>query len=345
MRILFTGGLYRGWRLAQRLVERGEEVVGAFVFEEDAHETPKFCDELVSLFSARNVWCQKTRKITDRQAFDVIRRLAPDVILCMGWRTLIPMSVLDAVPRGGIAVHDSLLPRLRGFAPTNWGLILGHDRLGATLFRLSDEVDAGEIYFQEAIVPESRESYSSVQEKIAEVAVRLFDRYLDACRAGTLVAQPKRDEKATYACARAPADGEIDWRSSSAAIDRLIRALGPPAPGAFTFVRGAPLYILDAHPAPHPRNYEGRIPGRIVDRDAARGSVDVLCGEGMLRVEKVRLADGRESSAASVLRSVREWLGLNHSAEIIELRARLERLEARLVGSDVVDAVTRTECG
>ncbi len=338
-RILFIGGMYRGFRLAERLIERGENVVGAFVYEEDAHESPKFADRLVSLFSANNVPVRKTRKITRNQLTDIRDRLAPDVIFCLGWRTLIPMAVLDCAPQGGIAVHDALLPRLRGFAPTNWGLVLGHDRLGATLFQLTDSVDAGDIYFQEAISPDPRESFGSVQERIAEVSVGLFDRYLDAARAGTLAPTKQCDQEATYACARSPSDGEIDWRMSSERIDCLIRALGAPAPGAFTYLRGVPLTIVEARHVERPHNFEGRIAGRIVDRDSASGAVDVLCGEGVLRILRVRTADGAEEPAASVMRSIRESLGLNHSLEIASLRTRIDRLESQLAQIQVENVV------
>src|SRR4029077_10624843 len=125
---------------------------------EDEHESPKYSGQIASLYSTHGVRVQTTRKITVAQ-LPAIRELAPDVVFCLGWRTLIPMEVLDCAPSGGIAVHDSLLPRLRGFAPTNWGLVLGHDQLGATLFQLTDSVDAGDIYFQEAISPCPDESY------------------------------------------------------------------------------------------------------------------------------------------------------------------------------------------
>ncbi|HVT30038.1 MAG TPA: hypothetical protein VHE81_18620, partial [Lacipirellulaceae bacterium] len=86
MRILFIGGLYRGWRLAQRLVGRGEELVGAFVYEEDPHESPKYSDQIVDVLSARTSDVQKSRRIKC-EAIPQIRRLAPDVIFCLGWRT------------------------------------------------------------------------------------------------------------------------------------------------------------------------------------------------------------------------------------------------------------------
>ncbi len=332
MRILFVGGMYRGLRLAQRLVERGENIVGAFVYEEDAHESPRFAARIASLFSA-HADCVKTTRRVSREQLPLIRdQLAPDVIFCLGWRTLIPGEVLACAPQGGVAVHDSLLPRLRGFAPTNWGLILGHDRLGATLFQLTDSMDAGDVFFQDSIRPRPRETHESVQNRIADLSVDLFDRYLDASTAGTLTACRQNEAEATYTCARTPADGEIRWDASSREVELLIRALGPPAPGAFTFLHGEPLFIESAWAVDEPRNYAGRIAGRVVERDTVSGTVDVLCGVGLLRIERVRTTAGKVQPAAAVLRSVRESLGLNYSQEISALRARLDKLESLLAG-------------
>jgi methionyl-tRNA formyltransferase len=341
MRILFVGGMYRGYRLAQRLLARGEEVVGAYVFEEDAHELSKYCTEIVSLLSPKVDFVQATRKLAIDQLPLVRDRLKPDVVFCLGWRTLIPMEVLGCAPQGGIAVHDSLLPRLRGFAPSNWGLILGHDELGATLFELTDSVDAGDIYFQEALVPEPTETYESIQSRIADLSVRLFDQFLDAAKAGALVARRQNHADATFTCARSPVDGEIDWSMSSQSISRLGRALAPPTPPAFTYFLGSQLQIVEAYRVQEPQNYEGRIPGRVVDRTPATGTVDVLCGEGILRIHRVATSDGCERLASSVIKSVRESLGMNYSQEISSLRDRVSRLESILSGTQSPEFLPR----
>ncbi len=330
MRILFVGGFYRGYLLAQRLIERGENVVGALVFEEDPHETDRYCERIANEFASRDIYVKATRKVSAKHTSLVRDELAPDVVFCLGWRTLIPTDVLAAAPLGGIAVHDSLLPKLRGFAPTNWGLLLGHDKLGATLFQLTDSVDAGDVYFQRAITPEPAESYQSIQRRIAEISVDLFDAYLDAAKVAPPVGTQQDDSQATYTCARNPTDGEIDWTASSDSIARLVRALGSPAPGAFTFYRGAQLVVEEARVLDSPWVYEGRVAGRVIDRDASSGTVDVLCGEGILRITKLRDPAGDHTSAAAVIKSVRESLGLNASQEVLQLRGRIEELEHRL---------------
>ncbi len=330
MRILFIGGLYRGFRLARRLIERGENIVGAYVFEEDAHETQQYCDQIVTEFSTNGVWNKATRKITSDDLPRIRDEFAPDVVFCLGWRTLIPTDVLNCATLGGIAVHDSLLPRLRGFAPTNWGLILGHDQLGATLFQLTDSVDAGEVFFQQPITPAPGESYQSIQSRIAEVSVDLFDAYIDAARSGTPVGYAQDESLATYTCARCPEDGEIDWTESSQAIERLVHALGTPAPGAFTYLEGSQLFVDEACHVKDPRCYEGRIPGRVIDRDQSAGTVDVLCGAGILRISRVRTAGGDHASAAQVIRSVRGSLGLHPTKELLKLRCQVAELETRI---------------
>lgn len=338
MRILFVGGFYRGHLLAKRLLERGEEVVGAFVFQEDAHEAAQHCRQIAELFAAHGVWAKVTRKISARNVAKIQEELAPDVIFCLGWRTLIPNDAIACAPRGGVAVHDSLLPRLRGFAPTNWGLILGHDELGATLFQLADSVDAGDVYFQRSVAPEPEESYESIQRRIAQASVELFDNYLDAVRDGTLQGAPQDAARATFACARGPADGEIDWRDSSLDIERLVRALGSPAPGAYTFFEGFPLVIEQARHLIDPPTYEGRIAGRVVDRNATAGTIDVLCGAGILRIARVRTPSGGSRPATDVVASVRQSLGMNHSQEVVRLREQLAVLESRIA---VLEAPTR----
>ena len=337
MRILFVGGFYRGHLLAQKLLERGEQVVGGFVFEEDAHESVRYCDDIARCFQAENIWVEKTRRLTTAR-LDLIRdQLKPDVVFVLGWRTMIPIEILESAPLGGVAVHDSLLPRLRGFAPTNWGMILGHEQLGATLFQLAGEVDSGDIYFQDSIAAQPHETFESVQRRIAQLSVGLFEAYLDAARQGTPSGRAQDHTKATYTCARGPADGEIDWTQSSVTVDRLIRALSTPAPGAFTFYRGERIVIDQALAVAQPPDYEGRVAGKVVGLDPSAGTVDVLCGHGMLRIARITAADGASVPATAAIKSVRETLGLDTTQEILLLRQRVEQLEQMLATIDLVN--------
>ena len=69
----------------------------------------------------------------------------------------------------------------------------------------------------------------------------------------------------------------------------------------------------------------GRVPGRIAGWSTTEGWSDVLTGDGLLRVTRVRVG-GVEHPAADVLRSSDLTLGLRS----IDLLAKLESLNERL---------------
>ena len=52
---------------------------------------------------------------------------------------------------------------------------------------------------------------------------------------------------------RRPADGEIDWTRSADEIERLVRAVTRPYPGAFTWLRGRELAVWAARVVRYPQ--------------------------------------------------------------------------------------------
>jgi hypothetical protein len=74
------------------------------------------------------------------------------------------------------------------------------------------------------------------------------------------------------------------------------------------------------------------VPGRIVGRSKTEGYVDVLTGDGVLRIHEVRTEDEELCPAASVITSTRQTLGLTTAdllQRIYDLTARLDILEER----------------
>ena len=69
---------------------------------------------------------------------------------------LLKQDVLDALPMGWYNLHFSLLPQWRGAAPVQRALIAGDPVLGASVFRLVAELDAGDVFAtREIALPDS----------------------------------------------------------------------------------------------------------------------------------------------------------------------------------------------
>jgi methionyl-tRNA formyltransferase len=67
------------------------------------------------------------------------------------------------------------------------------------------------------------------------------------------------------------------------------------------------------------------VPGRVVRVDRSAGVVDVLTGDGALRLHEVALEGAAPQRAADVVTSVRQTLGLTTARLLTALEAREAR--------------------
>lgn len=218
---------------------------------------------------------------------DVERRpaFAPQALVFMvGWQYLVPAS-----PATVIVFHDSLLPRLRGFAPTVTALILGHETIGVSALRPVEEVDAGPLAGQAGCRIAYPIKIAAALEIQARLMVELAGDVAGRFAAGTLAFTPQSETEATYSIWRDAADYWIDWTSPADEIARLVDAVGFPYDGARTSLAGETLVIDDAAVVPD-LHFAIRTPGKIWRFDDGRPVV--VCGQGLLRLDRCRTASG-----------------------------------------------------
>ena len=170
----------------------------------------------------------------------------PDVIFSFYYRSMLPMSVLGLAPQGAFNMHGSLLPKYRGRAPTNWAVLKGESETGATLHRMVEKPDAGDIVDRQAVPILPDDTGRQVFDKVTVAAEQVLWRTLPAMLAGTTPSLLNDLAAGSYCGARRPEDGRIDWHRPAAEVYDLIRAVAPPYPGAFTEIAGAKLVVAEA---------------------------------------------------------------------------------------------------
>ncbi|MDH5255902.1 MAG: methionyl-tRNA formyltransferase [Gammaproteobacteria bacterium] len=249
--------------------------------------------------------------------------LRPDCVVVSSYDRIISPGLLRRVPF--VNVHYSPLPEYRGRANVNWAIINNEAHTAISIHVIAPELDAGNILFQEKvpILPEDTAGtlYAKLNTLQHQHLAAAVERFL-AGDPGT----PQPEGRASYGCTRLPADGHIDWSAPTGTIARLVRALDRPFPGAYTYLGERKLIIWGAKAVENPRNYAGRIAGRVVSTSAAEGHVDVLTGDGVLRLAEVQLEGEEPTPAGAVIRSVRVSLGLS----VESLLTRIRQLEERL---------------
>ena len=159
----------------------------------------------------------------------------PDMILCSNWRQKIEKRVIDATPYGAFCIHDSLLPRWRGHSPLVHAIMEGDRVTGATLFRMTDMVDAGPILSQRTVVIDQSDSIASVMPRVDMVYYELTLMLACAFAEGRTLSEYPQDETGATVAERIDysEDGlRIDWSWPHQRIVNFVRALAYPYPGA-----------------------------------------------------------------------------------------------------------------
>lgn len=262
-----------------------------------------------------------TADTTVRAIERLVDRLRPDAVTVSSYDRILPAPLL--AKSRFVNVHYSLLPLYRGRANVNWAVINGEAATGISIHVLAPDLDAGNILYQEALPIEPTDTVTVLYERLNA----LQRRHLGATVLKHLRGEPGRPQDeaaATYGCTRLRRDGQIDWNAPTRQIAGLVRSLAPPYPGSFTYLDAALLTIWRAEPVAAPPRYAGRIPGRIVRVSRPGGWVEVLTGDGVLRVHEVQTEEGGPRPAAQVLPSVKLTLGL-HPLDLLD---RIRRLEA-----------------
>lgn len=76
------------------------------------------------------VW--QPTKLRDGSALEILRQLAPELIVVMAYGRILPKDILDCPPLGCVNIHGSLLPKYRGAAPIQWSVLNGDPVAGVT---------------------------------------------------------------------------------------------------------------------------------------------------------------------------------------------------------------------
>jgi methionyl-tRNA formyltransferase len=188
-------------------------------------------------------------------------------------------------------------------------------------------MDGGDIVGQKEVKIGPDSTAPEIYDAICESTAELIIEFLSALAKGSVIRMPQNYFSGSLCCSRTPSDGLIDWFDTSHNIYNLIRALTFPYPGAYTYYEGEKLIILKADIIENPPNYIGRIPGRVIGFSTEDGWVDVLTGDGILRIKEVQRINQEKTQAATVIRSIKKSLGLSMQF----LMDKISELEKRIV--------------
>ena len=234
--------------------------------------------EITELCGARRIPLREMRRppASDLEAFDLV--------LTVGWQFM-----LNDFGRNTVIMHDSLLPRYRGFSPTVAALINGERQLGVTALLPAAVPDTGPILAQAEIEIDYPLKIKDALEQLSACYTAAALKVLTRIRSNGLTGIAQDEGKASWSLWYDECDQFLDWSQDASRLSRQVDAMGWPYTGARCRYRGKILIVHEADPLPD-LTFENRIPGKIWA--VTQGAPEVVCGHGLLRLRRCTGADG-----------------------------------------------------
>jgi methionyl-tRNA formyltransferase len=209
--------------------------------------------DLGPLAAELGVPVRRVDDVNGPEAVAALRSAEPDILLVIGWSRLCGAEFREVARLGTLGYHPTLLPKMRGRAALAWTILLGLDRTGGSLFWMDEGVDSGAIAAQEAFDLPSGTTLGELLHLQLEAIGRMIPPLFEQLAQGVRPAREQDHSQATYLAIRRPADGEIDWNESAESIERLVRAVSRPFPGAFSRLGEREVAIWSARVVHYPQ--------------------------------------------------------------------------------------------
>jgi methionyl-tRNA formyltransferase len=216
-----------------------------------------------------------------------LRDLKPDLMVVVAYGMILPQAVLDIPKYGCINVHGSLLPRWRGAAPIQRAVIAGDEKTGVTIMKIILKLDAGDMLHKEECAITENDSSGDMYDKLAALGAVGLQKVLVRLESGTVHAEEQDENLVTYAEKLTKSEAELDWTQSAKQLARHVRGLNP-WPVAQTLYEGKVLRVWEAEAI---ESSIKDVPGTVI---CASKNLDVVTGDGLLRLQKVQLPGGKQ---------------------------------------------------
>ncbi|MBN1871569.1 MAG: methionyl-tRNA formyltransferase [Candidatus Omnitrophica bacterium] len=231
--------------------------------------------------------------------------LDADFFVVVAYGNILKKELL-AMPRYCcLNVHASLLPKYRGAAPVNWSIINGDRESGATIIRMNESVDCGDIVLQEKVAVSERDTSITLESKLANVGSALLVKSIGLIEKGRASYVAQDSAAASFAPKLKKCDGKIDWRSDTKFIINRIRGLKP-WPGTYTFLDKQILKIIEAEE--YEGDYGGYLPGQIIVSDEKTG-LAVRTRDGSLLIRDLQMEGKRKMDSKLFIRGHKIQVG------------------------------------
>ena len=302
MRIVFAGTPEFAVPSLRALHAAGHDIVGVITREDAPLGRKRILSPSPVALAAEELGLEilKANRLGE-EATNWVAEKSPELGVIVAYGGLVREPLLSLPDQGWVNLHFSELPRWRGAAPVQRALQAGEQRLGVTVFRLVEALDAGDVLTRDSFEFAPGTSAGAALTWLAERGTGALLRAVNGLQDGSLVGEPQQGE-ASYAHKLSRDDGKLDVAAPTA--DVLAHWAGmTPEPGAFVLVEDQPLKLLELRAVDGPDDVEGAGLDLAQATASLHGGMAILhLGDGALELVRVQPAGKAAMDGAAWLR-------------------------------------------
>lgn len=162
-----------------------------------------------------------------------------DVAFFLSCEKIVPKKIRDRNTHN-LVIHESALPKGKGWSPLTWQILEGKNNIPITLFEAVEKIDAGDIYEAGVLKFKGNELVDELREKQGDASIRLALQFLDSYPPRK---RKKQKGRSTFYARRNVADSELDPQKTLTEQFDLLRVVDNERYPAFFSHRGQ-TYVL-----------------------------------------------------------------------------------------------------
>lgn len=296
MRVVFLGTPDFAVPSLRALRSSGHELVGVFTQPDRPKGRSREVTESPVKRAARaaELTIYQPERIRRPENIELLRSLAPEVMVVVGYGQIIPQAIIDLPKHGVLNVHASLLPKYRGAAPIQWAIAKGETETGVTIMQIDAGLDTGDMLLKASVPIQPHETAPQLSGRLAPLGAGLLIEALQQIAPGSIHRERQNEAEATYAPVLKKEDGLIDWSRPAQQVYNRLRGFTP-WPGAYTTFRGQQLLLLSARVA-------DALPASPGTLHSEKRTLLAACGENSaLELLELQIGGKKRTSAQAFL--------------------------------------------
>jgi len=259
-----------------------------------------------------------TTNVNANDTVQELKQLQLDYLFTLGWSQIFREDFIGCFSKFVVGTHSSKLPHGRGRAPLPWTILEDLRTSAVSFFKIDTGVDTGSLIFQRNFDIAPRTYVKTLYSEVAkQLGLGFHQIYNDIANDKEIKFTVQDEQGVTVRGKRMPSDGLIAFNAKIEQVDRLVRAVSEPYPGAYCYYKNQKITFWEVA-FDDENKYSGTL-GQILRK--RKNGILVQFSDGILWLN-LPCDDNGDSLPMSFFR-VGDKLGYNLQDEIFKLKQKL----------------------